>query len=119
MWFGSLAIRSLPAVLVLLLLNGAADRLQGQVLKGQILGTISDTSSAIVPSAEVTLTEVRTNVTRRAASNESGLYVFPNLDPGDYQVEVESQGFSRAVRTGILLQPNTTARVNIELQPAW
>ncbi len=101
----------------LLALASFTPQLRAQVLKGQILGTVTDTSGAVVPAAAVTLTETNQNVSRSGQSNASGLYVFPNLDPGIYQVQVELEGFNIAVRSDINLLPNTTVRVNLELQP--
>lgn len=88
-----------------------------QVLKGQILGSISDQTGAIIPGVKVTITETGTNSQRTADTNEAGSFVFVNLDPGDYKVEAEKTGFNRTLRTGVDLLPNTTARVNFELVP--
>lgn len=103
--------------LLVLLAAATAPQAAAQVLKGQILGTVSDTSGGVVPAALVTLTETNTNFPRTAQTNASGLYVFPNLDPGMYEVRVELEGFNVAVRSDIGLQPNSTVRVNLELQP--
>ena len=108
---------NLFVLIAALVLSGSSSQVQAQVLKGQILGTVMDTSGAIIPAAKVTLTETKTNVVRSGQSNESGLYVFPNLDPGTYAVKVELEGFNIAVRDGVDLLPNTTARINLELQP--
>ncbi|MEX2303788.1 MAG: carboxypeptidase regulatory-like domain-containing protein [Bryobacterales bacterium] len=102
---------------VILLTAGMPTEVRAQVLKGQILGTVTDTSGAVVPAAAVTLTETRTNSVRTSQTNESGLYVFPNLDPGTYEVKVEMEGFNVAVRGDINLLPNSTVRVNHELNP--
>ena len=91
--------------------------LTAQVLKGQILGAITDQSGASVPGVKITIIETRTNFQRTAETNESGNFVFVNLDPGDYRVEAEKQGFSKTLRSGVELPPNTTARVNFELTP--
>jgi hypothetical protein len=88
-----------------------------QVLKGQILGTISDQSGAVVPGVKITITETRTNFQRTAETSESGNFFFVNLDPGNYTVEAEKQGFNKTLRSGVELLPNTTARVNFELVP--
>ncbi len=109
--------RLILVALTLLLVGGTVSQLDAQVLKGQILGTITDPSAAVIPGASVTLTETNTNVAREGETNESGLYVFPNLDPGMYQVEASSTGFSTVVRGEIDLQPNSTVRVNLELTP--
>lgn len=92
-------------------------RADAQVLKGQVLGTIADSTGGVIPGATVLLTETNTNVAREGSTNESGLYVFPNLDPGTYEVDVEMEGFNRAVRGGIVLLPNTTVRIDLEMQP--
>lgn len=102
------------AVLLMTLSPAAA---YGQVLKGQILGTILDQSGAIVPAVKITITETRTNVQRSGETNDAGNYFFVNLDPGLYTVEAEKAGFSKSLRSGIELQPNSTARVNFELSP--
>lgn len=88
-----------------------------QVLKGQILGAITDQSGAVVPGVKITITETRTNFQRTGETNEAGNFFFVNLDPGDYKVEAEKQGFSKTLRSGVELLPNTTARVNFELVP--
>lgn len=91
--------------------------LAAQVLKGQILGTISDQTGAVIPDVKVTITETRTNFQRTSETNDTGNFFFVNLDPGDYRVEAEKQGFSKTLRSGVELLPNTTARVNFELVP--
>ncbi len=103
--------------MLLLLGSSAVTQLNAQVLKGQILGTITDPSGAVIPGASITLSETNTNAVRESETNESGLYVFANLDPGLYQVAVSSKGFSTVVRGNLDLLPNSTVRVNIELAP--
>src|SRR5213593_2074170 len=87
-----------------------AQHAPAQVLKAQILGTATDQTGAVVPGAKITITEINTNFTRTTLTNESGNYFFVNLDPGVFRVESEHAGFSKAVRTDIDVQPNTTMR---------
>jgi len=96
---------------------GNMSRVSAQVLKGQIIGTVTDQSGAVAPDVKVTVTEVRTNFVRTTQTNEAGNYFVVNLDPGEFKVESEKAGFSRAVRSGVELQPNSTVRVNFELTP--
>jgi hypothetical protein len=93
----------------------ASERAEAQVLKAQIIGTITDQSGAVVPGAKIRITDTVTNFTRSGETNDSGNYFFVNLDAGVYRVEAEHAGFSKALRNDIDLQPNTTARVNFEL----
>jgi len=72
-------------LLALMFFSGAPlSRSRAQTLKGTILGTITDSSRAVIPSAQVLLTEVGTNFRRTEITNDSGFYVFANLDPGNY-----------------------------------
>ena len=104
----------LPALLVTF---GSASAVRGQLLKGTLLGTVTDTSGAVVPAAQVVITETGTNATRSASTNDSGLYVFANLDPGVYRVEIEHAGFRKVTRSNIELPPNNTVRIDLELTP--
>ncbi|MFN7922581.1 MAG: TonB-dependent receptor [Bryobacteraceae bacterium] len=94
-----------------------AYRADAQVLKGQILGAVTDQSGAVVPGVKITITETRTNFQRTGETNDAGNYFFVNLDPGDFRVEAEKTGFNKSMRSGVELLPNTTARVNFELVP--
>src|SRR5438045_2626090 len=104
-----------------LLLSAAALLLpapaRGQTLKGTILGTVTDASHAIVPTVAVNIIEINTNFTRSEVTNESGFFAFANLDPGNYRVEVSHPGFRKVVRSGIVLEANSTIRVDAELTP--
>src|ERR1041384_1379019 len=88
-----------------------------QALKGTILGTITDASHAVVPTVTVNITETNTNFRRSEISNESGFFAFANLDPGNYRVEVAHPGFRKVVRSDIVLEANSTIRVDTELIP--
>jgi hypothetical protein len=112
-----LSISSLTLELVLVGALASVAPLSAQVLKGQILGAITDQSGAVVPAAKVAITDTGTNFRRTVDTNEAGNFTFVNLDPGTYTVEVQKEGFNKTVRTGVDLEPNTTARVNFELTP--
>jgi hypothetical protein len=103
------------SVLVALLLPVSAA--YGQLLKGTILGTITDASHGVIPSVAVNLTEVNTNFRRTETTNESGFFAFANLDPGTYRIDVEQTGFRKMARTDIILDANTTVRIDLELAP--
>jgi hypothetical protein len=106
----------IAAVLGVMLCSGSSGLVvRAQTLKGTILGTITDSSQAVMPGVQVAVTETNTNARRTLATNDSGFYSFPNLDPGVYRVEVEHSGFRKMVRAGIDLTANTTARVDLEL----
>ena len=89
--------------------------LWAQAVNGSLVGSISDTSNAAVPNAKVTLLSVNTGITQSTTSNQSGNYSFVNLQPGVYKVEVELQGFRKAVRERVEVLVNSTMRADMEL----
>ena len=82
---------------------------------GTITGEVKDPSGALVQSASITVTNAATNVARTAETNSAGLYNFPGLIPGTYQVKASSAGFQTSVAKDIELQVQQTARVDFEL----
>jgi hypothetical protein len=82
---------------------------------GSITGEVKDQSGAVAPDAAVTATNSKTNVTRSTATNAAGIYSFPDLTPGTYDVKVAAAGFAPIVKTNIELQVQETARVDFTL----
>src|SRR5712692_2468989 len=82
---------------------------------GEITGEVKDQSGAVAPNAAVTVTNTATNAARSTTTNGAGIYGFPSLVPGTYQVKVEAPGFQPMVRTNIELQVQQTARVDFTL----
>ncbi|MGH9631246.1 MAG: carboxypeptidase regulatory-like domain-containing protein, partial [Bryobacteraceae bacterium] len=95
----------------------AAPVMHAQAVKGTLLGTITDSTGAVVPAAKVSISDVNTGIGRTVPANENGYYVFANLDAGVYRVQVEHPGFRTAVRDKIDVVVNSTVRVSFELQP--
>ena len=101
------------ALSLALLATGA---MYGQAVTGSLLGTVTDTSAAVVPNAAVVITETDTNITRTAPTNANGNFAFPNLEPGVYRVRVEHEGFRTSVREKVEVLVNSTVRVDFQLQ---
>ena len=102
----------LGAILVLLPLP-----MDGQAVNAALLGTVLDSSGAVVGGAKVTITEMKTGFRRVASTNNSGNYEFADLPPGQYEVAVDHEGFRRAVRSSIDVLVNSDVRVDLVLQP--
>ncbi len=83
---------------------------------GEITGEVRDPSGAMVAGATVTLTNVGTNAARITESNDVGIYAFPAVPPGQYTIKAEKQGFKAYTRTGIQIQVELRARLDIEMQ---
>jgi len=82
---------------------------------GEITGEVRDQSGAVAPNASITATNTDTNAARTTRTNEAGIYSFPALVPGPYQVKVEAPGFQRVVRSNIEIQVQQTARIDFSL----
>ncbi|MBS1874347.1 MAG: carboxypeptidase regulatory-like domain-containing protein [Acidobacteria bacterium] len=83
---------------------------------GSITGEVKDQSGALVPNATITVTNTATNVARTTETNTSGIYAFPSLVPGVYQVKATASGFETVITNGIELQVQQTARVDFSLK---
>jgi len=90
--------------------------LHAQTFYGSIVGTVTDSSGAIVPAAAVTVTDVATNEKHTAQSNAAGEYSFVNLVPATYKVDVQKANFKRFLRDQVVVQVNSTIRIDAALQ---
>src|SRR5580698_8189123 len=88
----------------------------GQSERGTITGTVHDQSGALIPAANVTITNMATNVAVHVTSNDSGEFTIPNLSPGSYLVRVEKQGFRPSEEKGLSLDAAQTVRADATLQ---
>lgn len=86
----------------------------GQTL-GEITGQISDATGATVSAATITAINTATNASRVATSNESGLYSFPSLPPGLYNMRVEKPGFKSTTSSNLEVQVQQTVRMDFTL----
>ena len=87
-----------------------------QVLYSHIVGTVTDPSGAAVPGANVTVTQAQTTLVRTVVTGTSGNYSIPTLPSGTYDVKVTKQGFTTFSKTGIVVEYNSTARVDATLE---
>jgi hypothetical protein len=78
-----------------------------------VLGTVPDSSGAIVPGATVTLKNVSTGISATAVTDENGNYQFLNVRIGSYSVRAELQGFSAAQADNVAVSVNARQRVDL------
>ncbi len=109
----SVCTRLLCAFSMLLLIAAAPLAAQTQ---GRLTGTVTDTSGAVIPGAPVTLTNAATGVEQSANTNESGVYLFPYVVPGQYELTVAYEGFKTATRANLTVETATTRTVDIALE---
>jgi hypothetical protein len=99
------------------MLLGFSEAVVGQAVNGTLLGTVTDSSGAVVNGATVTIIEMKTGVRHSSTTNESGNYEFGNLPPGRYEVGADHEGFKKVMRPGIDVLVNSDIRVDLVLQP--
>jgi hypothetical protein len=87
-----------------------------QVAGATLTGTVIDASGAVIPNAKVFIKNTATGITREVATNTAGLYLAPNLLPGNYEVTTSATGFSTQLRTGIELTVGASQVLDISLQ---
>src|ERR1035438_7454246 len=80
----------------------------GQTISSTILGTLADPGKALVPNAQLTLTEKATGEVRTSQSNERGLFRFLDLGPGEYSLRVTAGGFKALELNNIVLAASET-----------
>src|SRR3989441_8133056 len=85
------------------------------VSTSQITGTVKDQTGAVLPGAEVTVTQTDTGARRTVVSDETGSYVLANLPIGPYRLEVMLPGFRTYVQTGIVLQVGSNPTIPVVL----
>ena len=83
---------------------------------GTIVGSIKDSSGAVVPHATVTITNLQTNRQESVTADVEGRYASLPLPPGEYRVEAELQGFRRAARANVTVQVSATVVIDFTLE---
>ncbi len=86
-----------------------------QTTQGQLNGRIADTSGAVIPGAQIEITNTATGIKIETEANEAGQYVM-YLPFGTYDLRVTSEGFDVNITTGILVTTAPETTVNVDLQ---
>src|SRR5215831_18835254 len=81
-----------------------------------IVGTVTDTSGAVIAGAKVTVVNTETNFHFEGLTNQDGYYYVPYLRPGIYNVTIEAPGFKRYVRDAIDRRTNDSPRIDARLE---
>src|SRR5579863_460456 len=87
-----------------------------QGVSGRIVGTLTDSSGAVIPNATVTITNQDTAIATRVISNSNGEYRADNLPPGNYRIQVEAPSLQSVVSKGNVVTVDNATVVNLELK---
>ena len=104
------------AALLLLVVCGSLT-IQGQTNFGRISGTVKDSNGGALPNANVTITDLATNLVRTATTDAEGFYTATNLPVGNYSVAAERTGFKHATQSGVAVTADARLTVDITLEP--
>src|ERR1700756_4848131 len=86
--------------------------------EAQVRGQVTDQSGAVVANANVSITNVATNITQTARTDEHGKYFFTGLRPPTYSIKADFSGFRAAEKTNIVLQVDQKTTVDFLLRPS-
>jgi len=83
---------------------------------GSLSGTVTDSSGSAIPDAQVVLTSLATGASQTLTTGGDGLYTFVNLNPGDYRLEVQKDGFKHYRREPVTIQVQQSFRIDPALE---
>ncbi len=78
-------------------------------------GTVMDTSQAVLPGASITAINTQTGVETKATANNAGIYSFPSLQTGVYNIVAKVDGFQTSTKTDVKLGVGAQIRLNFEM----
>jgi len=102
------------AVLPILLLMAFRSVTFGQ--NAQLTGIITDSNSALITGAQITLTNIDTSLARKAVTNADGYYSIPFVPPGNYQLSVIASGFKPVTRNNFPINVDQAQRIDFTLE---
>ncbi len=102
--------------LLFIIISIFAATVSAQTTSTTILGTVTDSSGAVLPGARVTVVNTKTSVKRQDVTTSTGDFSFPLLDVGVYDVTVDAPGFRQEVRRNVILEINEKVRADFALQ---
>src|SRR6266566_3427514 len=104
------------AALLLLMVCGSLT-IQGQTNFGRVSGSVKDSNGGAVPNANITVTNLATNLVRTATTDDEGFYTATNLPVGTYSVAAEKTGFKHATQSGVSVTADARLTVDVTLEP--
>jgi hypothetical protein len=107
--------RALGFVLSIVLLVVLSGLCLAQTESATLSGRVTDPSGAVIPGAEVVLTNMDTNVAQRTKANDEGLYVFTGVRPGKYRVAAGATGFETLIKENLVLHVQDEIAENFSL----
>src|ERR1700757_4201650 len=109
-------MKSLACMVVCLVLASSLAYSQGIGSSGDIQGTVTDPSGALLPRATITVLDTQTGLRRAAMTDSSGQFRVTNLAPAVYDVSAQASGFAEAIRKGVVVSIGQTVVSDFQLK---
>ncbi len=109
-------MRTLKSLLLLIALVVSISAASAQVAPSAILGTVTDSSGAVLGAVDVTITNAATGDRRVVQTSADGNYVAENMSPGTYEVTAKKSGFKETKVAGVVLEVAQRARIDVAMQ---
>jgi Carboxypeptidase regulatory-like domain/TonB dependent receptor len=120
-WFFKIShytVTASAAMLALCFFLGmTANRAAGQANSASLNGVVRDASGAVIPEAQVVLSNTATGVASNSTTNASGVYAFNNIVPGDYSLSVSKDGFSTEIQQGLHILVQQALTQDFQMHP--
>jgi outer membrane receptor protein involved in Fe transport len=113
-FLGVYRMRRTLAVFVCLLVSAVVSNAQTET--ATLSGRVTDASGSVVVGGDIQVTNIATNISASTQTNESGLFMFPSLQPGSYRLSIRAKGFREIVKTGIVLNVQDRVAENLSMQ---
>jgi hypothetical protein len=88
----------------------------GQASRGLIVGVVNDASGAVIPGAHVTAVNIATGIELGADTDAEGAFRIPEVQPGDYTIAAEAEGFKRVEVTGVRVNAGSSITQTFALE---
>src|SRR5205814_3584053 len=93
-----------------------ASAVMGQTETATVSGLVTDRTAAAVGGAEVRLQSVERGTVTTTTTNNAGIYVFPSVQPGQYQISIQKQGFKQVDLLGLIVNVQDHIEQNFRLE---
>ncbi len=110
----NVAISTAIAFALLLLLTGTCS--YAQVDEGAITGTVTDTTGAVIPNAQVTLLNTDQGISLQTKTSATGSYTFSPVRAGHYTVTVVAQGFAKTTQKNLTVNVAQVVQLNLQMK---
>ncbi len=111
-------MKSAACVLAFVLFATIMAYAQGVGSSGEITGTVTDSSGAVLPKANVAVVETQTGLKRTAVTNDTGQFRVPGLAPATYDVSAELSGFATEIRRAVTVAIGQTVISDFKMKPS-